>query len=102
MDEDASKAAETTGRKASRVPLRADVQFRAGSRRSQVTVNDLSTHGARISFAHILRSGDRFYLKLPVIEAIEAEVVWVDQFEAGCKFVRPIHPVMFETVVRAA
>jgi hypothetical protein len=96
------QAGHGSGRKFERVPIRAAVQFRAGARRSQVTVSDLSTHGARISFAHVLRAGDQFYLKLPVIEAIEAEVVWVDQFEAGCKFMRPIHPAMFETVVRAA
>ena len=102
MQEAQPNADTATERKAERVPIRAAVQFRAGARRSQVTVNDLSTHGARISFAHILRAGDQFFLKLPVIEPVEAEVVWVDQFEAGCKFLKPIHPVMFETVIRAA
>lgn len=102
MNEQIDKADTAIERKAERIPIRAAVQFRAGARRSQVTVNDLSTHGARISFAHILRPGDRFFLKLPVIESIEAEVVWVDHFEAGCRFLKPIYPLMFDSIVRAA
>ena len=88
-------------RKSDRVPLSAEVQLRSGSRKAVVKVHNLSTTGARIAVAQLLRAGDQIYLKLPGLEPIEARVVWVDSFEAGCEFVRPLHPVMFEAVVRA-
>ena len=88
-------------RKADRVPLSAEVQLRSGARRAVVKVNNLSITGARIAVAQLLRTGDQIYLKLPGLEAIEARVVWVDSFEAGCEFARPLHPATFETVVRS-
>ncbi len=88
-------------RAAERVPLSAEVQFRSGARRATVKVNNLSVAGARIAVAHLLRAEDQIYLKLPGLEAIEAKVVWVDAFEAGCKFARPLHPATFAAVVRA-
>lgn len=96
----AASPGDGTGRRAARVAISADVQFRSGMRRFQAAVSDLSTHGARISVVHLMRVGDRFFLKFPTLEALEAEVVWVDHFEAGCRFSRPLHPAAFETVVR--
>lgn len=87
-------------RKAERVPLSAEVQLRSGTRRAVVKVNNLSATGARIAVAQLLRTDDQIYLKLPGLEAIEARVVWVNSFEAGCEFVRPLHPATFEAVVR--
>ena len=87
-------------RQSDRVPLKAEVQYRSGARRAAVKINNLSVTGARISVAHLLRPGDQFYLKLPGLEAIEAQVVWVDAFEAGCKFARPLHQATFEALVR--
>jgi len=49
----------------------------------------------------VMRVGDRFFLKFSTLEALEAEVVWVDSSEAGCRFARPLHPAAFETVVRS-
>lgn len=100
MNQAASQPDPETGRSAERVPLRAAVQFRAGTRRCEVTVQDLSTHGARITFAQALRAGDQFYLKLPQLKSIEAEVVWVENFVAGCRFKRPLHPATFAAVIR--
>jgi hypothetical protein len=88
-------------RKAERVPLSAEVQLRSGARRATVKVNNLSATGARIAVAHLLRTDDQIYLKLPGLESIEARVVWVDSFEAGCVFARPLHQATFEAMVRA-
>ena len=101
MDASAASPRGQPSRQASRVAIAADVQFRSGMRRFQASVSDLSTHGARISAAHVMRVGDRFFLKFSTLEALEAEVVWVDSFEAGCRFARPLHPAAFETVVRS-
>ncbi len=89
-------------RQADRVPVSGEVQFRSGARRTLVKINNLSVGGARIAVAHLLREGEQIYLKLPGLEAIEARVIWVNSFEAGCQFARPLHPAMFEAVVRAS
>jgi PilZ domain len=101
MDLSNTRAEPVPQRKADRVPLSAEVQLRSGTRRAVVKVNNLSATGARIAVAQMLRTDDQIYLKLPGLEAIEARVVWVDSFEAGCEFVRPLHPATFEAVVRA-
>lgn len=91
-----------TVRSAKRINFKAVVQFRSGSRRADVRVLDVSTEGARISAIHSLREGDRFYLKLPMIEAVEATVAWARDFELGCRFARPLHPAVLETLITAA
>jgi hypothetical protein len=34
------------------------------------------------------------------MQAIEAEVCWIDGFTAGVNFVAPIHPAVFDRLVR--
>ena len=101
MDQYPASAGSAPERKAERVSLAAEVQLRSGTRKALVKVHNLSTTGARIAVAQMLRADDQVYLKLPGLEPIEARVVWVDSFEAGCQFVRPLHQAMFEAVVRA-
>jgi PilZ domain len=89
----------TAGRQAERRLLDAQVEFRAKNRRAKVKVRDISTHGARISAIHLLRVGDRFFMKLPILEAIEAHVAWADEFELGCEFMRPLHPSVLDAIL---
>ena len=90
----------TGGRVADRKNFEAEVQFRLGAKRAMVKVRDISPFGARVSGVFLVHEGDRFFLKLPSIEPIEATVAWVSDFEFGCKFARPINPVIFEAVTR--
>lgn len=87
-------------RKAERVPFNATVQFRKGQARATVKIVDISPHGARLSAVHILRNGDVFWIKLPMLEAQEATVVWADEFIVGCEFTHPLHPSIFDNMVR--
>lgn len=89
----------TGGRKADRRAFDASVEFRAKNRRATVKVRDISTHGARIAAIHLLRLGDRFFFKLPLLEPIEAHVAWADEFELGCEFAHPLHPGVLETIL---
>lgn len=91
----------TGGRRADRRTLAATVQFRVGTRRANVQIRDISRFGARIGGVFLVHSDDHFYLKLPGLESIEARVAWVEEFEFGCEFVRPLNEVVFETVIRA-
>ncbi len=89
-------------RKSNRLEFHAEVQFRKGRTRARVELVDISTHGARLSAVHVLRNGDRFWLKLPRIEPQEAMVGWSDEFIVGCRFVRPLHPSVLEDLVHSA
>lgn len=88
------------GRQVERKPYEGAVQFRKGHTRAMVRIVDISTHGVRLSAVHLLREGDTFWLKLPLLEPQEATVAWTDQFIVGCRFVRPLHPSVLETIVR--
>jgi hypothetical protein len=86
-------------RRAERRSFAATVHFRAGSRRATVQVRDISQLGARISGVFLVRQDERFWLKLPNLEPVEARVVWAEDFEFGCEFVRPLDPSVLEVVV---
>lgn len=85
-------------RRVNRVPFEAKVQFRAGNRRADVMVQDISKLGARISGVFLVREDDRFYLKIGTLEPIESRVVWVTDFEFGCEFLKPLSDVIAEAV----
>ncbi|MEQ1541116.1 MAG: PilZ domain-containing protein [Novosphingobium sp.] len=87
------------GRRYDRLPFDGTVQFRTGNRRAAVQVRDISPLGAKISGVFLVQKGDRFWLKLPMIEALEAQVAWFTDFEFGCEFIRPLSPLVFESIV---
>ncbi len=87
-------------RKAERKPFSATVQCRRGMRREAVEVLDISASGARVRALIPLRVGHELWLKLPMLEAQEARVVWTESCESGCEFLRPLHPAVFEVVSR--
>ena len=89
-------------RRVRRQAFDAVVQFRNGSRRADVKVRDVSALGARVSGVYLVHEDDQFFLKLPMIESIAARVVWVEEFEFGCEFVRPLSDVVLEAIVRTA
>ncbi len=89
-------------RRAPRAPASASVALRRGMSRSSADVLDLSASGARIRTIDPLVAGTRIWLKLPMVEPLESTVVWVDRFEAGCAFTSPLHPAVFQVVLRSA
>ena len=89
------------GRRADRIGYQASVQFRAGNRRAEVRLNDISRLGARISGVFLVRQDDRFFIKLGNLEPIEARVVWITDFEFGCEFIRPLSEVILDAITGA-
>ncbi len=77
------------------------MQFRCGNRRALVKLADISQEGARVKGVFLVHEDDVFYLKLPGMESIEAKVVWAEEFEFGCKFQRPLNPVILEALVHS-
>jgi len=91
---------ETAGRRSDRRRYQAAGPFRAGTRRANVQIQDISELGARISGVFLVHEGDHFYIKIGSLEAIEARVAWVTDFEFGCEFLRPLSPVILDAITR--
>lgn len=89
----------TGGRRSERLSFDAEVQFRSGTRRANVRVRDISEFGARIAGVYLVHVDDRFFIKLQGMESIEARVAWVEEFQFGCEFLRPLNPVILESLV---
>jgi hypothetical protein len=89
-------------RRAERKPFKASVHFRRGERRANVEVRDITHLGARIAGVFLVHEGDRFWLKIASLESIEAHVAWVEEFEFGCEFDRPLGEVVLEAILRTA
>jgi PilZ domain len=90
------------GRRAERKPFPATVHFRAGNRRANVEVRDISRFGARIGGVYLVRDGDQLWLKLASLEAIEAKVMWFEDFEFGCEFDKPLSDIVLDSILRTA
>jgi len=59
-------------------------------------VFDLSPSGCKVDFVEKPKLGDKLWLKLPGLDALESEVRWLDGFAGGVQFVRAFHPAVFE------
>lgn len=66
-----------------------------------VTIDDLSLTGFRMSGVKDLAKGDPIRVGLAGVGAREATVIWVDDGIAGCNFSAPITPHQFEKTVFA-
>jgi len=86
-------------RAAERKPFMARVRYRRGRFRAEVEVIDVSPLGARVRSLDVLRMGDPIWLSFPGLEPIEAIVAWADCFVCGCRFVRPMHSAVFESLL---
>lgn len=86
------------GRRVDRKPFSATVKFRAGTKRAEVRVHDISALGARVSGFFLVRQGDRFFLKIGNLAPIEARVVWFNDFDFGCEFLRPLNQAVLDAL----
>ena len=87
-------------RRSARRPVSLDVEVgRGGIGRTLVRVVDISVHGARLQTYSGLRRGTILWLTLPGIGPHAAEVMWADDFTAGCQFRIPLAPEQFARLV---
>ena len=84
--------AETNGRRRSvRAPVSFDARFgQGGLGRALCRVVDISLHGARIQTYSALRKGTTIWLTMPEVGPVAADVMWADDYTAGCQFQKPI------------
>ncbi|URD61394.1 PilZ domain-containing protein [Sphingomonas sp. KRR8] len=98
---DASQpAAPLTERKAPRTQINLPVLARRSGRSAQsLEALDVSPLGCRLCFVDVPRVGDLLWIKLPGVTAVESEVRWVRDHQAGMYFKTPIHPAVFGLVL---
>lgn len=65
-------------------------------------ISDLSTTGFRVQTFVKLVPGTDLWIMLPGFEGRRAQVMWVQDHEAGCNFERPLYPAIFDHIVRLA
>ncbi len=72
---------------------------RLGQNNYRVRVNDLSPEGCKVDLVERPRVGEHMLIKFDGLEALDAEVCWVDGFVAGLRFQKPIHGSVFDILL---
>jgi hypothetical protein len=84
----------------SRFAITADVSLRRrGMATYGVRVVDLSAEGCKVELVERPRGGESMTIKFEGLESMDAEVCWIEGFQAGLRFQRPIHPAVFELLL---
>lgn len=81
------------------VKLRAHLRDR-GTTKFIIDVVDLSTTGFRAVTSFTLHPGNVVWLTLPGLAGLEAHVAWRRGTSVGCAFHQPLHPAVFDHIVR--
>ena len=79
------------------------VKFRRkGEAWFRTKVTDMSPAGFRLLSFVKLRVGMEVWIMFPGFDGRKARVMWVANHEAGCTFESPLHPAIFDHIVRTA
>ncbi|MCL6250150.1 PilZ domain-containing protein [Altererythrobacter sp. KTW20L] len=90
-------------RRQPRATVNCTCDVRVGQRQwHQARLLDLTTEGFRLALTDTPAIGTVLRIRLPGISIMEAEVCWARNFEAGCRFIQPLSPYVFEHFVRQA
>jgi len=63
-------------------------------------ITDMSLGGFRLLSFVKLKIGMEVWVMFPGFEGRKAYVVWTANHEAGCEFESPLHPAIFDHIVR--
>lgn len=92
---------EPVNRNSERIPVKIEAILRGRGRPSyRVQVRDLSSTGCQVEFVERPREGDHLSIKFDFLEAIGAEVLWIDRHTAGLSFENVIHPAVFSLLMQ--
>ena len=87
---------ETSSKQARAEPSITASLRRTGQTPYQVSIFDLSPTGCKVEFVERPAIGERLWAKFDGLDSIEATVSWLDGFQGGIEFARPIHPAVFD------
>jgi PilZ domain len=89
-------------RRSPRAPVSLDARIgRGGLDRALCKVVNLSLHGARLETYSAIPTGGHIWLTLPRVGPVAAQVMWSDDFAAGCEFRKPLTEAEFTTLTAA-
>lgn len=93
--------AETNGRRRNpRAPVSFDSQVgEDGLNRTLCKIIDISLHGVRMQTHSALRVGSTIRLTLPLAGVVAADVMWADDFNAGCRFHKPLRQQLLQQLL---
>jgi len=84
-----------------RIAIGGEVSLRRlGQNSYRVRVNDLSPEGCKVDLVERPRIGEHMLIKFDGLEALEADVCWVEGFVAGLRFQNPIHSSVFNILLQ--
>lgn len=94
-------AREQVARQGKRRAAGMEAQLRRIGRTSYwVELRDLSPDGCMIDLVERPAMDEVMQVRLPGLETLQARVRWIDNYVAGLKFERPIHPAVFELLLQ--
>ena len=90
-------------RRAPRAPVDFDAEIGPGGiGRALCKVVDLSRHGCQLQTYSSMKRGQAIWLTLPRAGRIAANVMWADEFTAGCQFHLPLSRDDFNFLTKGA
>jgi hypothetical protein len=91
----------TGGRSHRRVPVTAEaILRREGGNNYRVRIFDISETGCKVEIVERPAVAEGVWVKFEGLENIHATVSWTAHPVAGLKFDRPMHPAVFEMLLR--
>ena len=98
--EPAAAGADKVERRHERISLPAEVALRrAGKLTFRVRLLDLSPAGCKAEFVDRPELHEPVWIKFDAMDAIEATVCWIAGAKVGLRFLRPVHPAVFEMLL---
>ncbi|WP_205478555.1 PilZ domain-containing protein [Sphingomonas arenae] len=99
-DEGAAGVLQKT-RRFERLLVNADVHMRRPNGTAyRVRVYDVSPEGCGVDDLDRYRLDESVWIRFEGLEPLETKLRWRSNFRAGLRFVRPIHPAVFELLAR--
>ncbi|MCF8706809.1 PilZ domain-containing protein [Rhizorhapis sp. SPR117] len=73
---------------------------RSGENWFNARLANLSPTGFRVQSFAKLEMDSLIWVMLPGFDARRAKVIWTRDHESGCQFERPLHPAIFDHILR--
>ncbi len=94
------QAPEEVPRNNDRFAVTSEVKMRRrGQSNYNVRMFDLSPSGCKVEVVERPMNGESVTIKFEGLEALVAEVCWIEEFIVGLKFERPLHPAVFDLLL---
>lgn len=100
FDAEEQPAKQQVARSAARMKLTAEVSLRRlGKINYRVRVYDASPTGCKVELVDRPRIDEHVLIRFEGLDALEAEVCWIEGTSAGLRFEKAIHPAVFDLLL---